>query len=108
MSSEISIKKANKTLEKAVNKYDWATEFLGEDKKEIFLDRYRAFHAQLKPGDELKIEVNKLYTEKNGARIFEPWFKIVLYKTNGSRENVFGIDTEGNILLNKLLGLYSD
>ena len=109
MGREISREETQQELERAVKDFDWIGEFLGKKRAE-FLDMYRVLHAQLREGDKLKIEVCKSSCRVGyGSEKCEPWFAILLYKSNGDKESPYRIHPDGTTFSTYPSGLlYSD
>lgn len=76
---EITELTAISNLEEAVKKFNWGKEFLGVD-FEGFIRAYRALHAQLREGDELRFEIECCEDEKGPNY---PSFNIVLHTSGG-------------------------
>ena len=95
MKREISRKKAEQDLEKAVADFDLVGEFLG-GAKQGFLNMYRKLHAQLREGDELKIKIHKSRSDVDHKSVsYEPNFDIVLISKGIEQKIVYSIGLTG-------------
>jgi len=85
MERHISEEQAKAELEKVVEVTDIKSLLLGEAHwQQNFLKDYRILHAQLKEGDELKIEIGRGLDEKD----YSLGFNIVLYQQNAAKKIV--------------------
>ena len=77
---------ARGALVSAIINFDWK-KFLGDEhEQEIFLRHYDQFRVQLRRGDELGIEIRKMYDE--GTGLTYPVFDIVLHTSAGEKKSV--------------------
>ena len=82
MERHISLVKVETELEEIVKKFDPLKEFLGDDLwKGRFLSDYRALRAQLKDGDELRMEIGNGMGEDASYG-----FNIVFYPKQGDKK----------------------
>ena len=84
-SSNISKKEVRKKLEESLKNFDWLNEFFPHSNK--FILEYKLYHAQLREGDKLEINVSKSENSKNGIPYAEPFLEIILH----SKENRLGV-----------------
>ena len=75
-SSNISKKEVRKKLEESLKNFDWLNEFFPHSNK--FILEYKLYHAQLREGDKLEINVSKSENSKNGIPYAEPFLEIIL------------------------------
>ncbi|MBU2616680.1 MAG: hypothetical protein KKB79_01725 [Nanoarchaeota archaeon] len=92
---EISLEDARQRLDDTVDSFDWVGVFMSDPSE--FLQVYRAYHAQLREGDELKVEPRRIINPGGyGIEYAGIEFKIMLYRKGKEEEFVYSMDSDGS------------